>query len=319
MSLQGAALVTGATGFIGRNLVTRLVEAGVDVVCLLREKSLVPDFPPSAAGAFRSARILRVSGGLDEVWRALPRVDWIFHLAAAGVKPSERDPALLNAANVDYPRQMVEFAAKVGARFVMAGSSAEYADPTGAAALDEASPPQRERIYGASKAEGTMAALATARARAVPALCCRLFNIYGPGEPEHRLFAAAVSGFIARRRIPLSSGTQIRDFVSVSDACSGMLAAAAWLADQTGTNGNGVMNLCSGQGRSVLEFARDVGLAVGGDPALIGIGDLPLRADDVPALVGDSGLLRSRTGWRPLPHAVALAREIEVMTKGRRP
>jgi len=318
MSLHGVALVTGATGFIGRNLVVRLVEAGLEVVCLVRESSVVPDFPPAAAEAFRSVRILRISGDAEEVRRELPHVDWIFHLAAAGVKPSERDPMLLRAANVDYPRRMVELAAKLSARFLMTGSSAEYADPTDATPLTEASPLQRDRIYGATKAEGTHTALAEALERDVPAVCCRLFNIYGPGEPEHRLFAAAVASFSAGRRLPLSSGAQIRDFVSVSDACAGMMAAASWLSGQPGTGGNGVMNLCSGEGCSVLDFARDIGRILKADPGLIGVGDLPLRVDDVPVLVGNPRLLHERSGWRPAPQDAALTREIEAMTKGGR-
>lgn len=313
MSLSGAALVTGATGFIGRNLVRRLLDAGIEVTCLLREDSIVPD-APSDADVFRDARVLRWD------WRAgsAPeevRADWVFHLAAAGVKPAERDPDLLRQANVDYPVRMVRLASEWGAGLILAGSCAEYADPPDRTRLGEASPVQRDRLYGATKALGTEAVLAHAREAGVPAVCCRLFGIYGAGEAAYRLFPTAVVNLAANRPVALSTGTQVRDFLSVSDACSGLIAAADWLSRQDGTSGNGIMNVCTGEGCQVRAFAEEVARVMGRDPALIEAGRIPLRPDDIPYLVGDPALLMQRSGWKPAPRAIALAREIERMTE----
>lgn len=313
MKLAGAALVTGATGFVGRNLVSHLLKRGLEVTCLLRDESAVQD-APAFADAFRRARIVRwdwESGSAP----ADVRADWIFHLAAAGVKPEERDPQLLRRANVDYPRRMVKLAAEWSAGFVLAGSNSEYADPIGRDRVSEEWPTQRDRLYGATKALGTESALAWAREAGVPAACCRLFGIYGPGEAEHRLFPSVVRGLAANRRVALSSGTQVRDFLSVSNACSGLMAVADWLANQEGTTGNGIMNLCTGEGRSVRKFAEEIASILERDSSLIEVGRLPLRADDVPYLVGDPGLLMRRTGWTPVPHEQALAREVARMKR----
>jgi nucleoside-diphosphate-sugar epimerase len=313
MSLSGAAVVTGATGFVGRNLVRRLLDVGLEVTSLLRESSTVPD-SPSDADAFRHARIVR----WDWQSGAAPpnvRADWVFHLAAAGVKPAERDPDFLRRANVDYPVRMARLAGEWGARFVLAGSSAEYADPPDRNRLSEGSPVQRDRQYGATKVLGTEAVLTHARDVGFPAVCCRLFGIYGPGEAAYRLFPTAVVNLTANRPVALSTGTQVRDFLSVTDACSGLMAAAVWLSGQKGTMGNGIMNLCTGEGCQVREFAEDIAGVLGRARSLIEAGRIPLRPDDVPYLVGDPTLLMERTGWAPTPRAIALAREIERMTE----
>lgn len=313
MSLSGSALVTGATGFIGRNLVRHLLDAGLEVTCLLREDSTVPT-ALSDADSFRDARIVRwdwrAGRALDGV-----RADWVFHLAAAGVKPAERDPDLLRQANVDYPVRMARLAGEWRARFILAGTSAEYADPPGRTRLGEESPVQRDRLYGATKAIGTEAVLAHARETGAPAVCCRLFGIYGAGEAAYRLFPTAVVNLAANRPVALSTGTQVRDFLSVADACSGLVAAADWLSRQAGASGNGIMNLCTGEGCQVRAFAEEIARVMGRDPSLIEAGRIPLRPDDLPYLVGDPALLMQRSGWKPTPRALALAREIEKTTE----
>lgn len=316
MQISSRALVSGGTGFIGRNLVARLVEAGFDVTCVLRHSSVVPKFPAAAARAIKSARVIRVANISELTASSLGRFDFVFHLAAAGIAPSERDPGLLESVNVEGPRQMASLADAVGARLILAGSSAEYADPVDGERLSETAPLQKERLYGRTKVEGTQSALKLAATRDVPAVCCRLFNIFGPGEAAHRLFPSAVRAFSKGTRLPLSTGTQIRDFLSVSDACSAMLELAKWLSRQTDGSENSAVNICTGEGRSVLAFAMSICNVMDGDEQLLGIGDLPLRADDVPILVGDPNLLAMRTGWRASPHQIALAAEIEAFRRG---
>ena len=57
--------------------------------------------------------------------------------------------------------------------------------------------------------------------------------------------------------------------------------------------------MCTGVGHSVRTFAELVAQAMGERPELLGFGDLPMRADDEPYLVGDGERMRRELGWRP--------------------
>jgi len=112
------------------------------------------------------------------------------------------------------------------------------------------------------------------------------------------LLPSLVRGFAARKRIALSPGQQVRDFVHVDDA----VAAFCLLADTLRVRAqlaSGVYNVASGVGTSVRQFVETAALAAGADPALLGFGDIPMRPDDVPWLIGNSHLIASRASWSP--------------------
>jgi nucleoside-diphosphate-sugar epimerase len=60
-----------------------------------------------------------------------------------------------------------------------------------------------------------------------------------------------------------------------------------------------IWNICTGIGTSVRAFATETAQAMGAPAALLGFGDLPMRVDDEPFLVGDGERATSELGWRP--------------------
>jgi len=126
----------------------------------------------------------------------------------------------------------------------------------------------------------------------VPLTHLRLFNVYGPGEAPHRLLASLSDKLARGVRVPLSDGAQIRDFIYVDDVVEACLTAA------TKPNGVRALNVCTGRGHSVADFAREACAVLGADQSLLGFGDHPRRPDDIPALVGNADLTASALGWR---------------------
>ena len=109
------ALVTGASGFIGRALVTHLRENGKRVVALGRRASTLPP-------AERQIKLGSVSMGAIAGALGGESVDVVFHCAAYGVDPQDRDPARMFETNVVATGTWVEAAGSVGAKaFVYAG------------------------------------------------------------------------------------------------------------------------------------------------------------------------------------------------------
>jgi nucleoside-diphosphate-sugar epimerase len=289
------ALVTGATGFIGRHLVRGLIEAKTQVVVLVRPSSRVP--------AQWQDRVTSIAcddwseAGLRTALASQP-FDLAFHLATYGVRPIDRDPGLMALINVDLPARVVGLCKERGARLVMAGTFSEYARPPDQMHLTERSPLEAMKVYGASKAAGGIAATALAQSLGVKLRLLRFFQVYGEGEAPHRLLPSLVAGLSRGERVPLSAGTQIRDFIYVDDVIEACIKAGDDMALPARAL-TAIWNVCTGAGHSVRAFALLVAQAMGARAELLGFGDLPMRADDEPYLVGDGEKMSRALDWRP--------------------
>jgi nucleoside-diphosphate-sugar epimerase len=294
MSAQ-RALVTGATGFIGRHLVDGLIDAKTHVVALTRPGSGVPDQWRGPVTCIECADWS--DAGLRAALASQP-FDVAFHLATYGVRPTERDPGLMLRINVDLPALFVHACKERGARLVMAGTFSEYQRPADRRPLTEQSPLESGKIYGASKAAGGILASALAESLGVKLRLLRFFKVYGEGEAPHRLLPSLVAGLSRGERVALSDGTQVRDFIYVDDVVEACIKAGDDMVSPARAS-TATWNVCTGVGHSVQTFAALVAQAMGERAELLGFGELPMRADDEPYLVGDGERMCRELGWRP--------------------
>ncbi|QYD67860.1 NAD(P)-dependent oxidoreductase [Paraburkholderia edwinii] len=281
-------LLTGGAGFIGTNVARKLIGSGVEVVAIGRR--------PCPIDGVENVVVPRLD--LSEFNGVMSRhgVTIVYHLAAAGVHPSDRDLSELVRVNTLLPVDVVTAAKAHGAKaVVLMGSSAEYAAQA-VTMLDESMALETQRIYGATKAAGGLVALATGVQHQLPVALLRAFNIYGANEAAHRLLPSLASKLARRESVDLSLGTQVRDFVYVDDACDALVLAAQALID--GRMATGAYNVSTGIGTPVAEFARTVARVLRVDESLLRFGALPLRPDDLPMVVGDPGRIQRATGWR---------------------
>jgi nucleoside-diphosphate-sugar epimerase len=289
------ALVTGATGFIGRHLVDGLIGAETQVIALVRPGGRVPDEwrgrVPCIACADWS------EGGLRAAL-ASQSFDVVYHLATYGVLPADRDLGPMVRVNVDLPALFVHLCRERGIGLVMAGTFSEYQRPADRRSLTEESALEMGKIYGASKAAGGILASALARSLGVNLRLLRFFQVYGEGEAPHRLLPSLVAGLARRERVALSDGLQVRDFIYVDDVVQACIAAAEDLHSASRAL-TATWNVCTGVGHSVRTFAELVAQAMGASDQLLGFRDLPMRVDDEPYLVGDGERMRRELGWRP--------------------
>ncbi|MGV3632913.1 MAG: NAD-dependent epimerase/dehydratase family protein [Pseudorhodoplanes sp.] len=294
-SSDAPELVTGASGFVGRHLVEALLRRGTKVIALCRPTSLLPEHWRNAV-----ERIDCRDWSTEGIAAALSGRAFVslYHLAAYGVVPTDRDAGEMRRINAQLPAALVRLCGQSGAAMVMAGSSAEYRRPDGHTPLTEDAPLEADKAYGASKARGTLDACRIADEAGVPLRVLRLFNVYGPGEAGHRLLPSLLSGLAANQRISLSEGRQVRDFVYVGDVVEALLAAADH-ARSEGRTTSRVWNVATEKGHSVREFAEMTARLLGGGADLLGFGDLPMRPDEIEWLVGSAQRIRETTGWSP--------------------
>lgn len=294
-------LVTGATGFVGRRLTSLLQGEGHEVVALIRR----------ADDEVAGQRIVVERLDSRSVRDALSntRIDAVVNLAAAGVHPADRDPATLAQVNAIFPADLVSIAHICGARaFVQIGSSAEYAGLKAAELLDEHTPLESFKIYGASKAAGSLLASAWGANIGLPVAVLRLFNVFGPGEASHRLLPSLVSKLSIGEKVSLSAGTQVRDFMHVDDACRGIVIVLEALIRNPSLRG--IYNYATGCATSVADFSRMIARALSADSGLLGFGELPFRPDDLPYVVGNPDTFKKTfadAAFHPLEKAVAMA------------
>ena len=292
-----SALVTGASGFVGSNLVARLLADGCRVTALVRSSSVLP-------GEWRDRVTIILCDDFSESnLRQVCRdpferapFETVFHLAAYGVLPGNRDSEAMLRINVALPAALARLCSEWGARLIMAGSSAEYRRPRTNDPIVESAPLEPGKLYGSSKAAGGLMASAIASESGTGFRLLRLFKAYGAGEAPHRLLPALVKDLRRGERVALSAGTQVMDFVYIDDIIEALIRTDAHCRAKGGA---AAWNVATGRGHSVREFAESVARAMHADVSLLGFGAIAMRKDDEPWLVGAPDLLRAELGWQP--------------------
>jgi UDP-glucose 4-epimerase len=211
-------LVTGGAGFIGTNLVRKLLTQGHDVAVL-------DDFTTGLRSNVADLPIALFEGDfadLATVMEAGEGADWIVHLGARGSVPrSIKNPMKTHAANATGSLNVLEAARHSGSRVIMVSSSSVY----GA----NSTLPKTERMwtapltpYAASKLAAEAYAMAYAQSYQVPVMTFRFFNVFGPWQRPDHDYAAVIPKWIwaALHDEPLrvfGDGSTTRDFTYVDD------------------------------------------------------------------------------------------------------
>jgi len=300
------ALVTGATGFIGRNVALELAKAGAEVWLGVRDAAAAA---PLAGACGSTRRIVELaaeasSSVTDAVAHARPAI--VFNLAGYGVAPDERDPETARIVNAWLPVGLGRAAAEMdpgdwtGARIVHVGSALEYGRAAGD--LSEETPPLPTTLYGKTKLEGTLGLVELG----LPALTARLFTVYGPGEPDGRLLPSLTALARGGGRLAVTEGSQRRDFTYVGDVAEGLLRLGA-----LGRCDN-VVNLATGVLATVREFIETAQRVLEIPAERIVWGEVQMRPEEMSHDPVSIVRLCSLTGWRPeTTIAVGIERTLE--------
>jgi len=246
-------LVTGGTGFLGRNLVRVLLARGDDVtIAGRRSHASVPAHLLPPAARYESADLGDPAAAARLI--AALRPDAVFHLASA--VDVRRDLDLLETqvrdtqmAAVHVARACLEY--DVG-RLVHVGSSEEYGN--GPAPFREEQDPAPVSPYSAAKVAATAFVRMLCSSFGLRAVVLRPFLTYGPDQGTGRMIPALIHSALAGRDFPMTGGEQTRDFNYVDDIVAGMVRAA----DAPGVDGL-IINLGCGEPRRIRDVASLVG------------------------------------------------------------
>jgi len=205
------AIVTGGVGFVGTNLIKRLIKDGDTVVSLDNYSTGKKENEQKGCKYERCdlADTVDLSPFMKDV-------DVIFHLAAlARIQPSLKDPTKCLANNFNGTLNTLEFARKENIKVVYAGSSSMHHGLYG-------SP------YAWSKYGGEELCRLYSSVYNLNTAICRFYNVYGPHHLREGAYATVIGIFeeLYRNDSPLtitSDGEQRRDFTHIDDIVDGLI------------------------------------------------------------------------------------------------
>ena len=240
-------LLTGATGFVGRQILLSLLETNVDLRLVVRESSETRLPQEGAMDIVWTADLFEESA---EWWaNVCGGVDTVVHAAWY----AEHGKYIQSPKNLDClagTLQLAKGCVHAGVRrFVGVGSCAEYDTSVGLLSTD--APLRPASPYAGAKAATYMALSTLLPQAGLSFAWARLFYLYGEGEDARRLVPYLRARLSAGEPAELSSGTQIRDYLDVADAGAQIAALALGSTSQA-------VNICSGEAHTVRELAERI-------------------------------------------------------------
>ncbi|HLH88131.1 MAG TPA: NAD(P)-dependent oxidoreductase [Xanthobacteraceae bacterium] len=272
-------LLTGATGFIGREIVRPLMASGAEVHTLGRRDpgvtgvthhslDLLGAVDYAAVGDIGATHLVHLAWHPERnFWTAPENLDWV-------------------AASLRLVRA---FAAGGGRRAVVAGSCAEYA-PCHERLAEGTSPIAPATLYGTAKASLHALLASAAPGLGLSLAWPRIFFPYGPLERPQRLLGTLLDALRHNEVARFSIGTQRRDFIHVEDAAAAIVAILARPIE-------GAVNVASGSAVTVRRFV-EVAAAAADMTDRVAFSTASLPASEPPVIEGAVERLAG-IGFRP--------------------
>jgi nucleoside-diphosphate-sugar epimerase len=276
-------LLTGASGFLGRNCLDVLDGSGWQVHAVDRE----PLSTVSPGVQWHEADLLEGHDVVDLLVDVRPT--HLLHLAWTGSRPVYGSPENFRWVGASL-RLFQEFVACGGRRLVAAGSSAEYRW-NGQDCDEEGTEIFGDSAYGICKSALGRMFVELCRVNGVSGAWARPFFLYGPYENPTRLVPSVITALLDGRPALCTHGRQVRDYLYSRDAAE----ALVWLLESPY---EGVVNVASGRGVAVSEIVELISRRLERED-LVRLGAVEAPANEASRVVADARRLRHDVGWSP--------------------
>lgn len=299
-------LVTGATGFIGANLVRFLQASEHNVTAMIRNS---PEEETWRIAELNELNIIYYEDFLPDLQRAveLRSIDACIHLASYGVNYNDQDIVGIVRGNIDLSLNVIKlcYKAEIG-RVIMFGSAMEYGNSTNSIAEDFTVDPAS--LYGAAKASSVIMARTFASSLGIDLTVIRPFGIYGPYEGFHKVIPQMIRACLVNESLELTQGDQVRDYLYVEDLCN----AVDLILRKDAVEFRSVFNVSSGTGVTIRDIGKEILHLTGKTDNILRFGEKEYRIDENMYIVGSSDKIKGLVGWYPkIELAEGLRRSIE--------
>jgi nucleoside-diphosphate-sugar epimerase len=282
--------ITGASGFVGANLVRHFAARGDDVHILLRPHAKMWRLD-DVAGYVRHDVDFTDAGRLQDVFGKI-RPRYVLHLAAYGAYEDQADIATAVETNVKSTMLLMECAREAGVeRFINTGSSSEYGYKDHPPAETEL--PEPNSLYAVTKTAATFYGQYLAAKFGFHVTTLRLYSVYGPYEEPTRLIPRIIVCANRGTYPPLVSPATARDFIHVDDVCRAYESVLA-----TATHAGQIYNIGTALQTSLAEVV-DAARALFHLAQAPVWGSMPQRRWDTNIWVANTEKIRAELEWRP--------------------
>jgi UDP-N-acetylglucosamine 4-epimerase len=294
-------LITGGAGFIGSNLVERLLELGAAHVRVL--DNLSNGYYANIEHWVGNPHFEFIEGDirdLETCRTAVARMDYISHQAALGSVPrSVEDPVTSNEVNIGGHLNMLVAAKESPTlkRMVYAASSSSFGDSKELPKV-EGNEGKPLSPYAVTKWVNELYGDVFSRVYGLHTVGLRYFNVFGPKQNPNNPYAAVIPLFMmaaleGRSPIINGDGSNSRDFTFVENAIEANLKAMLGTEDLTQHE---VVNIAVGDRTNLVELWESIAAAAGTDlPPVFG----PARAGDIPHSLASIEKAKRLFGYDP--------------------
>jgi len=271
--------VTGASGFIGRHVLTDLLKRGADIVAVTRDATRLTDFS-------EAVRIVEmdISAPTSDCFEQMGCPDVLIHLAWDGL-PNYKS---LHHFETELPRQYHFLKAMVEAglpSLLVTGTCFEYGMQFGP--LSESMPTRPDNPYGYAKDALRQQLEFLKSAKPFNLTWARLFYMYGDGQPGTSLYPKLKEAVLRGDKVfNMSGGEQLRDYLPVEEIARQIVRLAMTGGD------TGMINICSGKPISVRRLVEQW-LSENNWEIALSLGHYPYPDYEPMAFWGDSSRIDS--------------------------
>ena len=272
-------VLTGSTGLIGKEAIEPLKKAGFEVFCLTSRKCNLFDY-----------------GAVDQF---LEHVKPAYLLHFAWITGGDYLTNPINKDYVDASMNLLRTFKKYGGkRAVFAGTCFEYAfkdEP-----LKESDPLAPKTLYAQCKVDLNEKASAYCKKNGISFGWGRIFYVYGHNEKDGRLTASILDSLKRNEKVTIKYGQLVRDYMYSKD----IAAAFVKFLD---SDVQSAVNICTGKGISLGDFAKTIGVAVGKEQ-LIDV--LREKTSQPVSIIGDNSRLQKEVGFETKQNINASIKEV---------
>ncbi len=298
-------IITGGTGFIGSWLIQELLENGICVLALVRNKNrLLPEFFTNNLFSFIECDLL------DLTFESLPALEYdcFYHLAWNGVEPERKNDFNVQISNILISKKMLELSSSLHCKkFITTGTVAEYVFSKDVINTEERQTPND--LYGAAKASTFYFLQVCARKLKQPFVWALIPSTFGERRTDNNIITYTISTLLKGEKPSFGNLEQVWDFLYVSE----VVRALRLIGEQGKTNK--IYGIGSGKYLSLKNYITSIRDLI--NPELkLGIGENPAMSNQTVSSCVNIEELTKDTGFVPkISFETGIKRTIDYMQK----